>query len=288
MRIQLAIALVPFALALPAVADAAPPIAYARVSGSSNEVWLVGPDGSGAKRIYSAASKTPLSFLDARPGGGQVAIVENRNSIRLINYDSGGTATGSTPVPVPTGCQIQGLDYHPADGSLLFSQSCAGGTDLRIERYADGQVSDVIPGLTASPFELRWLRDGSGFLWRVASSATGQQLRRSDITNPQAYYVLWQMPYSQSLAWFDMAHTTDGFLLTWSGPPAEVRRYNFDFAGVSDRGVVAQGQNGHYSPDDSGLLYRVQTRTGYDLTVRDAQGSRTIAAGKIGVSDWQQ
>ena len=44
-------------------------------------------------------------------------------------------------------------------------------------------------------------------------------------------------------------------------PPAEVHRYGFDFAGVTNQGVVAQGQNGHYSPDETGLLYRVQTKS---------------------------
>ena len=112
-------------------------------------------------------------------------------------------------------------------------------------------------------------------------------MRRSGITSPSAFTVLWQMPALQSLLAFDIAHTTDGFLLTWSGPPAEVHRYNFDFAGVSYQGVVAQGQNGHYSPDDTSILYRVQTKSGYNLTVKSAQGTRTIASGTIGGTDWQ-
>lgn len=270
-----------------AAAEAAPPISYARVSGNSNEVWLVGAQGGAAKRIYSTSSKIGLSSLDVRPGGGQVAVVENRNSIRVINYDDAGTGTGTLQIPFPSDCQIKGLDYHPNNGSLLFSRSCAGGSDMRIQQYANGQISDVIAGVTAAPFEIRWLRDGSGFLWRVASTPTGQQIRRSDITNPQASTVLWQMPISPSLAWMDIAHTADALLVTWSGPPAEVHRYNFDFAGVTHQGVVAQGQNGHYSTDDSGTLYRVQTKSGYNLTVKDGQGVRTVASGNIGVSDWQ-
>ena len=128
------LAFLPLLMALPMAANAAPPIAYISSGGSANEVWLVNADGSGAKRIYSASSKIPITFIDLRPGGGQVAIVENRNSVRLINYDAAGVPTGTISVPVPTGCQIAGLDYHPSDSSILYSQTCAGGTDLRIER----------------------------------------------------------------------------------------------------------------------------------------------------------
>lgn len=266
---------------------AAPPIVYAVHSGNGNQVWLVNPDGSSAKAIYSGASSTGLSFLDARPGGGQVAVVENGNSIRLINYDANGNPTGTSNVPVPAGCNIQGLDYHPSDGSLLYSETCNSGTNTRIERFANGQVSDVMVGITY-PYEVRWTRDGLSFLWRAASSATGQQLRLSSMSNPLAYTVIWQMPSSQGLQSIDIAHTTDAFLLTWSGPPAYVYRYSFNSAGVSNQGVVANGQNGHYSPDDSGILYRVQTNNGYNLTVHDTQGTRVVASGKIGVSDWQQ
>lgn len=269
-------------------AHASPPIAYAKVSGNANEVWLANPDGSGARRIYSASSKIGISFLDVRPGGGQLAIVENRNSIRLIDYDPSGLPTGSSQVPVASGCQIQGLDYHPANGSLLFSESCAGGSDKRIELFAGGQVQDVIAPLSVTPFEVRWLRDGSGFLWRAVSGGTGQQLRKSDAANPSADTLLWQMPFGQTLQSIDVGHTTDSFLLTWSGPPAYVYRYNFDFTGVTNEGVVASGQNGHYSPDDTSILYRVQTKSAYNLVISGPQGTRTVASGTIGVSDWQQ
>lgn len=92
------------AAAMPAVAAAAPPIAVVKIAGSANEVWLINPDGTGAVRTYRGAPKVSISDLDTKPGGGELAFVENHQPIRVVRYNSAGNMLSSQIVPQPAGC----------------------------------------------------------------------------------------------------------------------------------------------------------------------------------------
>jgi hypothetical protein len=101
--------------------------------------------------------------------------------------------------------------------------------------------------------------------------------------------VLWNIPSTSSAVYIDAANQSSSILVTFAGPPAQVLQYPFDsVSGVGSATLVASGTEGHFSPDDSKIVYRVQTKTGWNLVVKDlSSGSvKTIQTG-IGLSeDW--
>lgn len=289
---------IPLAAILLSVAiqvSAAPPIAYSKLgTGNVDEVWLINPDGTGATRVYRGTAKTTLYNVDVRPGGGQVAFIENQGTnhrIKIVSYDVNGVPQSTTTVPQPAGCTNYGLDFR-ADGLLLFSQLCNGTTNNSIDTWDGTNVTSVLSNLGQNdlPWQVGWLPDGSGFLWRsIGLPATPQQLRESLLSNPSAWTVLWNLRSSPSIGWFDAAHQSNAILVTYLGPPAQVLRYPFDpISGVGSSTQLAAGTEGHYSPDDSQIVYRAQGKTGWNLVVQDLSSgaTKTIATG-IGVSeDW--
>src|SRR5688500_2295970 len=92
-----------------------PPIAYVKVGGTSQEIYLVNPDGSGLKKIYGTASKRAIGSVDLKPGGAEVAFTEyGKGTPRVIKII---TLSGSTPVGQPRTlsgpCAVDTVDYHP-------------------------------------------------------------------------------------------------------------------------------------------------------------------------------
>jgi len=269
---------------LAATSNAAPPIAYAKVgAGNASEIWLVQPDGSGALRVYRGPSKVSVSDLDVRPGGGQIAFIEGITAIKVVTYNSAGVQQRVEIVPQPTGCRNAGLDFK-ADGELLFGQSCSGGTSRNVNIWDGSAVSTVIGNLDSQASKVRWLRDGSGFLWETAT-ASGLDVRKSDLGNPSSWTVIWHIPYpTNTIAYFDVAHQSDAMLVSF-GSSAQVQQVPFDFAGVGQPTVLAAAQDPHATPPDSQLLYRVQTHQGWNLVVKSGAAVKTIASG-AGVTDW--
>src|SRR4051812_7005435 len=83
--------------ALPATVAAAPPIAYAKESGSSFDIYLANPNGTGAVKLYSAPLKNS-AILDMRPGANEVAIAESRGTgFKIIRHTDAGVRTSVTP-----------------------------------------------------------------------------------------------------------------------------------------------------------------------------------------------
>ena len=289
----------PFAICMASIAaatSAAPPIAYSKVgTGGADEVWLVNPDGTGATRVYRGTAKTTLFNVDVRPGGGQVAFIESYQGanyrIKVVSYDVNGVTLSTTTVPQPSGCTNNGLDFR-SDGLLLFSQLCNRSTSNSIDTWDGSTVTPVLANLgqNDTPWQVRWLPDGSGFLWRsIGLPATPQQLRESSLNNPSAWTVLWNLGSTPSIGWFDAAHQSNAILVTYSGPPAQVLKYPFDpISGVGSSTQLASGTDGHYSPDDSQIVYRFQTKNGYNLLKEDLlSGATTTIATGVGTSvDW--
>lgn len=278
------------ALAATSVA-AAPPIAYSKAgTGGIDEVWLVNPDGSGATRVYRGSSKMAAVNLAVSPAGGKLAFLETDNTsyaIKVITYSSAGVPQNTTTVPLPAGCVVRGLDLR-SDGLLIFSQQCSGGTANSIDSWDGSTVTPLIPNLQPdAAFLVRWLRDGSGFIWQ-ATTPSGFELRESSNTNPSSWVALSQgMPFG-NLSYLDMAHQSDALIASF-GSQAQVQRYSFDtVSGVSTSySVLAAGNDGHYSPDDSQLIYRVYTRHGYNLILKTLSSgtTKTIVTG-MRVSAW--
>jgi len=54
-------------LALPAMAAAAPTIAYSNTVGSNADLYLINPDGSGKVLLYSSPNKSNIGVIDMEP-----------------------------------------------------------------------------------------------------------------------------------------------------------------------------------------------------------------------------
>jgi len=267
-----------------ASANAAPPIAYAKLgSRGAQEVWLINPDGSSPTRVYSGPAKVSLSDLDVRPGGGQLAFIEGGTAIKVVSYDTSGVQTRVDIVPQAAGCRDYGLDFR-GDGALLYGSNCGSGTSLNVKEWNGATSIDLIANAKNQVNKIRWLRDGSGFVWQTAT-ATGLEFRKSDLGNPSSWTVIWKIPYpTGSVPNLDMAHQTDAMILNF-GSSTQIERVPFDFAGVGPATVVATGGDGHFGPDDNQILYRVQTHKGWNLVVNTGGINRTIASA-VGVTDW--
>jgi hypothetical protein len=60
------------------------------------------------------------------------------------------------------------------------------------------------------------------------------------------------------------------------------------FGGGTPVTLVSPGVRGHYSPDNSEVLYKWQLRNSYQLYVKGSGGTRTIVSkGDVGALDWR-
>lgn len=274
-----------------AAANAAigPPVAYVKINGTSREVWLSNSDGSGAKRLYAGPSKTYIGFVDIRPGGGQLAFKEGTSVIRIIDYDASGTAMNVSAAP--QSCTVSGLDYHPTDGSILYASNCNGGRDISYKRYDGAGITTLLSLVGGAPQGLCWLHDGSGFLWIMAGTGApnGPELRKSSLTNPSAWTVLFTVPTGNSLNWVDVANTSNTLLLTDGNN--NIHKLTFSDFGATDQGVVIKGMDGHFSADDSQILFTSPTVSNSNsVQIRNSNGTtvNVTSKGSYGTSAWRQ
>src|SRR5688572_32768258 len=74
-----------------------PPIAYVKRVSNGDEIYLVNPNNTGLTRIYKAPSKIQVTMLDLRPGGGEIAFLENFAKLKILAFDSLGRAEPGNP-----------------------------------------------------------------------------------------------------------------------------------------------------------------------------------------------
>jgi hypothetical protein len=277
-----------------------PPIAYAVNSGKTIDVYLSNADGTGKVKVYSTTSKNNLWQIDVRPGGNQLALIENvppsiMGTIKIINYSDSGAVTGVTSVNSGN-CQVLGFDYHPTDGSLLVSRYCNRATVIEVLRVVNG-VYDSTPTITlnndgnSAAGYVRWLGDGSGFLWAFATVSGGAAVQRHLMSNPYAPVTVYQTGSLALPSWFDVARcagTLDSscskFVVTTQN--GELHSVTFDSGGWVDQGILhTNAADGHYSSDNSRILWRYQTRNGYQLMI---DNTVFLSKGGTGVKDWRQ
>jgi hypothetical protein len=276
-----------------------PPIAYAQESGTTYSVYLQNPDGSGKVKLYTAASKTYLAFLDMKPGGNELTVQENTGSkavLKIIRYNDAGTPIGS-PATVPNnGCTVQGFDYHPSDGSLIVSRYCNNQVTKEVRRYANGAwdssplVSYDDPQGNLAVLGVRWLGDGSGFLWAVTDITSGARIQRHMLTDPSAPVNVWNgINYSDLPTWFDVARCSGNLDSSCSkilvtNNSGEIHLITFDSMGSTDQGpLFKNAADGHFSSDNSHVLWRQQLKSGYQLMI---DSSPYGAKGTYGGKDW--
>jgi hypothetical protein len=290
-----------FAAASPAEAvPGGPAIAYAVNGGKTIDVYLSNADGSGKVKVYSTTSKNNLWQIDMRPGGNQLALVENASpsingTIKIISYTDAGAVTNTTSIS-PGNCQVLGIDYHPTDGSILVSRYCNQSTVIEVRQLVGG-VYDSTPilsfnndGNTAAGY-IRWMGDGSGFLWAVGTASGGGTIERHMMTNPYAPVTVYRTGDFSLPTWFDVARcagvldsSCSTMLVTTRGGVLQLA----SFDGTGSTPTVLHSPNasdGHYSPDNSHVLWRFQTHSGYQLMI---DNSIFVAKGATGPKDWRQ
>jgi len=279
-----------------------PPIAYAVNSGSTSDVYLSNADGSGKVKVYSTSSKHNLWQIDMRAGGNQLALVENVNppsiygTIKIISYSDTGVVSNVTSVD-PGNCQVLGIDYHPTDGSLLVSRYCNQASIIEVRRLVNG-VYDGSPIITlnndgnSAAGYVRWLGDGSGFLWSFGTVSGGAGIQRHMLSNPYAPVTVYHTGSLSLPSWFDVARCAGALDSSCSKILVTTREgvlhlVTFDSFGGTDQGVLhsPNATDGHYSPDNSRILWRYQTHSGYQLMI---DASVFLSKGGTGVKDWRQ
>jgi hypothetical protein len=293
-----------FAIASPAAAvPGGPPIAYAVNGGKTVDVYLSNADGSGKVKVYSTTGKNNLWQIDVRPGGNQLALVEQispslLSNVKIISYSDSGVAGTPLVVAPSDNCQVLGVDYHPTNGSLLVSRYCNQTKVIEVRRLVNG-VYDSSPiitldnsaGTSAANY-VRWLGDGSGFLWGFATVSGGGTIERHMLSSPYAPVTVYNTGSAALPTWFDVARCSGALDSSCSKILVTTREgvlhlVTFDSFGGTDQGVIhsPNATDGHYSPDNSQVLWRFQTHSGYQLMI---DNSVFLAKGATGVKDWRQ
>jgi hypothetical protein len=283
------------ALAAAGSAHAAPPIAYGLVNGTRADLYLSNPDGSGKVLLYSTANKTTIGMLDINPAANQLAIVESgANPLKIIDYNAAGVRTNVTSVP--DSCQIKGVDFHPTNGSLLVSELCSATGTLQVRRWTSSGF-DTAPLATFGSTQdnaighARWLGDGTGFLiglMHVDGNTISRRIDRYMLDALSAPVTVVELS-SNPLYDFDTARCTGSFTgpcwaLIYDDGSGNIHKLHFDSMSTTVD-WVKPGASPHFSPDNSQILYRLQSKTNWLLKV---DSSTLVSKGDVtpGI-DWR-
>jgi len=279
-----------------APAFGAPPIAYAFVSSNGNQdLYLVNSDGSGKVLLYSAG-KVALSLVDMDPSANRLVFRQSNSSgFKIIEYSSAGVRTNVTTVADP--CQIMGLDFHPTDGSLLVSEYCSAQDVLQVRRWTNSGF-DSAPLVTFGSGQdtairtVRWLGDGTGFLLaysHVTDGVGSSRIQRHMLDAlsspvPIISFSTFRMPDDFDTARCTPTSTGPCWALAYDDGAGHVHKIHFDSMSVYEDSVQAGGTP-HFSPNNSQLLYRLQTRPNFLLKIDTFS---LVAKGNVGPGvDWR-
>lgn len=278
--------------AAPSVATAAPSIAYTNATGSNTDLYLINPDGSGKVLLYSSPNRSNIGLVDMDPKSNRLVITESASKgFKIIQYNDAGVRQSVTPVN-PDGCFIEGIDFHPTDGSLIVSRYCQAAGVLEVRRYtaagydtnalfnAGDPQNNAISGV-------RWLGDGTGFVLMYGNVQTGSHIQRHSLGNPSAPVDLWHNPdFSKGYQTFDVARCAplaDCSKIVVSDN-LKIYQISYDDTGGSTPTYLRDGSDGHYSPDNSRMLYRISAKTGQQLMI---DSSVLVSKVTSGAKDWR-
>ena len=272
-----------------ASAQVGPEIAYAKGGGGS-EIYLINPDSTGQRLLYSGPRNTEIFHVDIRPGGGQLAFEEHskpkrganptNSSIKIIDYDANGLMVGSIRTLQLT-CLSGSLDYHPTDGTLLY-RNC---TPQRIHRLNTTNMASSDLGLSSDAFIASWL-DTTHILYHTnPASLADRKLWTVSTANLAAPTVVAASPAGT----LDTSTSGDKALLS---PGSDVRLV--DVAAESIELYRTEAQRGHFSPDDLKVIYITGItfgKPGQYILIRnfDGSGSQTnlVGRGQFTALDWR-
>jgi hypothetical protein len=183
-------------------AAAGPEIAYAKRA-SRPEIHLVNPDGTGQRLIYRGASKTVITGLAMKPGGGEISFEEvdssgQTASLKSVQYGDTGMGTVVRSIP---GCRIFSIDYRPVtnDGSFFYVDLCS----RTIQFVRPGISGPVNVGQSVS--KVAWLNDGETFLF------SGINVTKAVLASPFTQTVV--APGLQCVQWMRTGHHSEHALL---------------------------------------------------------------------------
>lgn len=278
-------------LASAASAAAAPPVAYS----VGKDVFLTSPTGTGTVKVWSGPGKMAVASLDLDPSSNRIAVLGTDRIIRIVSYSAAGVG-GAVATIAADNCVPNGMDFHPSDGSLLISRWCSASNTLEVRRYANGGLSGTIGSYgnpqTNAISVIRWTPDGSGFFIGHVSDNGPSQIERRSLALPDAPLVVWSRSGAALPGWFDVARCPSGDsscskLIVTDGSTISAVPYD-GFGGGTPVTLVSPGVNGHYSPDNSEVLYKWQLRNSYQLYVSGPGGVRTVVSkGDVGALDWR-
>ena len=262
-----------------------PPIAYVKIGGTAHEIFLVNPDGSSLMKLYTSPRKTAIGWVDLKPGGGEIAFTEYGNGlprvIKILPFSAAGPSGPARTLTAP--CAPDTVDYHPADPLLIISDICNQSPRIATNR-TDGSGYSVLVEGGAYLNKARWLRDGLSYIYvRAPIDGGALQICRNSC-NPDNNELLRTVT---GLWWMDVGRLSNAVLFGDSGPYTSVLD--------ADTGELIQsnfitGTDGHFSPDDTQVLYETpHSARGDYLHIRNANGTHTrlTVKGEYGGKDWR-
>ena len=278
-----------FLLSAASAGLAAPPIAYVKVGGSSQEIDLANPTGSGITRVYTGARKASIGLVDVKPGGGEIAFSENFR-IKIQTYSATGQPVGAA-VNVPSSCNAWAPDYHPSgDGTLIFVNGCSAG-NMQVMQYspATNQSTKLFDVFIAN--RVRWSRTGAYIYYDETDSSTAlvERLKRRDMTTG----VVDDYGELGDLDSFDVNRVGEQLVF---GAAAAPRLFDFDTMTNTSQAtpvcVVGGGEDFHYSPDGADFIYKTpHSAKGDYILIRHSDCSSNVTTfapkGSWGHKDWQ-
>jgi len=153
----------------PAVSASGDLVAFSRVGGGGYGIWVVNPDGSGARQVTT--DPAPGASNDSRPAwspdGTRIAFVRN-NDLFVMNADGSGS-TNLTP-PGVFASSVDDPEWSPTGDEIVF-----GGTDNQIYAINAGggapvqlTPAGVSPGNRSNP---SWSPDGARIAYSLNAGA---------------------------------------------------------------------------------------------------------------------
>ena len=273
-----------------------PPIAYVKRVSNGDEIYLVNPNNTGLMRVYKAPSKIQVTMLDLRPGGGEIAFLENFYALKILAFDNLGRPLPGNPrliQRVSSPCTVESPDYHPTNGSLLFIEGC-GRNRAAWTVQSGASQRDEAPLFSTAVFRARWSRLGDtiyyvGLRDGALSSDPTYLYRRSSAPSgaPEEIGVL------NSWSTFDVAR--EGEKLFWGNDNFTFKVLDLAGEGASTSNATTlecpRGLRMAFGPGDTNFVYTTEsTKGGHFVIVGPSTcGSTNSLTGKgsWGWLDWR-
>lgn len=253
-------------------------IAYVKVGGRSQEVYLVNSDGTGTSKIYTAAAKKNIAALDFKPSGEEVAIVELGSPLRIVTLSANGTPTGSRQIT--TACPVHAVDYHPTEPRLLLAVACHGISHVAMIDADGGNYTIVASGIYLNA--PRWLSDKQSFAYLRALDGTTNFELRVNLSNVERVVAV-----VGAGSWMDVSYQENIALVTDAS--SNIDKFHLDDLSQDDNFI--RGTDGHYAADGARIVYETpHAAKGNHLYVHRPDGPpwALTTKGDYGPRDWRK